>query len=402
MARWSLEAQLTQTTTANGTLQHRYVLVDRSIPNGLGQPFRVKLDPNGVPYFDSQIPLLLGLMGIDESGTGVLLGPSLTDQLPEDRVRLMLTNPPVLYAELSAIASHVQAEARLGELASVGMLNGHGAATAAVQIEVIRPDGRDYITLTEMLDSIARPRESLRVTVDADAFFDADLYADFGTLLVPVDNPAVQPRISLAWTDAITNDPRLKLNFATLQPPTISNFSQLVKLKELTVRDVTDLIRRLVDLVERMSGEDLLHKRLPLVNTSIGEVLNTIDFVAEIVERIVNDPQSTLRQLERDLEQRSGLADHELTLHSTRPWAFCAWMSNWDRSDQRNAVARHRSGQRWTGCRLGRLSGGGASPDGRCHFALHVGLDLVPSVAADLMTRCWSTIRPARLNLDTR
>jgi hypothetical protein len=309
-----LEAQLTQTSTADGATEHRFVLVDRTTPNGLGQPFRVKMDPDGVPFFDSQIPMLLGLMGIDESGTGVLLGPVLSDQLPEDRVRLMLTNPPVLYAEVSAIAANVQAEARLGELASIGIRDGHGAATASVQIEVIKPEDRDYITLTEMLDSIARPRDGLRVTVDADATFQADLYADFGTLLVPVDDPALQPRIAFAWNDAITNDPRLRLNFDTLEPPTITNFSQLIKIKELTVRDVTDLIRRLVDLVERISGEDLLGKRLPIVNTSIGEVLNTVDRVSDLVDRIVNDPQSTLKNLERDLEQALGLADHELTL----------------------------------------------------------------------------------------
>ncbi|XZE17820.1 SdrD B-like domain-containing protein [Pirellulaceae bacterium SH449] len=309
-----LESQLVATQTANGSTEYRFVVVDRTNPNGQGNLFRIKMDPTGTPFFDSPIPMLLGMIGVDESGSGILLGHVLTSHLPEDRVRLMLTQPPVLYAEVSAIAANVQADARLGELASVGIVNGHGMATAAVQIEVVRPEGREWITLTEMLDSTARPREGLRVSVDANASFHADIVADFGTLLVPVDNPNQQPRIAFQWQDAITNTPNLRLNFDTLQPPTITNFSQLVKLKELTVRDITDLIRRLVDLVERVSGEELLGRRLPIVNTSLGEVLDTVDRVSDLVDRIVNDPQSTLKTLERDLEQVLGLADEELTL----------------------------------------------------------------------------------------
>ena len=161
---------------------------------------------------------------------------------------------------------------------------------------------------------MADPAGRIDVSVDASVEFEADLVADLGGLNVPVDNPALQPRIEFAWPHAISSDPQLGFNFDTLQPPSISNFSELVRIKEITVEDITELLRRLVDLVERISGEDLMNRRLPLLNTSIGEALDTVDYVAELVDQVTTDPAATLKTLEAELESALGLLDDQLTL----------------------------------------------------------------------------------------
>ena len=299
-------------------LNHRFLVVDRTDSQAGEATFAIRVDPSVDPEANSRLPAMLGLTGTDAADSGSIVGPDLKPDTRNDRFRIKLTEPPVLHAEVSAIASDVHAQARLGELASVTVDNGHGSATASIDIVLNVPTGGDSISLAELLSASNDPARLITVIADADIEFGADLSADLAGLNVADPDP--QPRIEFAWPDAIQTDPSPRLNFDTLAPPTITNFDELVRLKELSAEDITDLVRRLVDLVERISGEeDLLDRRLPLLNTSLGEALDTVDRVAELVDQIVSDPDATLSDLEAELEQLLGLDDDELTLSYDAP-----------------------------------------------------------------------------------
>lgn len=309
-----LQVHLRPTRSSDGSTTYRFIVEDLSIPSYSQNSLRVRHSVDNVVGTSSQLPLFIGLLGQSEPGVSVINGVPLEIPVPEDRMRLLLTEPPVLYAEVNALAENVQASARLGELLGVSIENGSGQAAASVRLEVIPPVDRDYWTLTELLDALVQPADVVRVTAESSLQFVADLNADLGGLNVAVDDPALQPRIRFDWPQVFSTDPRLQLDFTSLQPPQIENYSELVRLKDLTVADITEFTRRLVDLVERMTGEDLLGRRLPLINTSLAEVLDSVDAVSQLVDAIVHDPNATLKDLEHDLEESLGLSDEQLTL----------------------------------------------------------------------------------------
>ncbi len=307
-----LEAQLQQVLGPDGRTTSRFVLFDQTFSSGGEATFSVRIDPTAGES-TTQLPLFLGLSGTDISGTGIIVGPILTPDSVEDRVRIKLTDPPTLRAEVSAIASNVNAEIRVGELLTAGLQNGSGQVTASVELALVPPDGQDYLSIKDLIGGLANPSEQVRVTVDAGVQFGGEVFVDAAGLNVQPDDPSVTPRFAVEWPNAITNDPRLQFQSDTLSIST-DNFSNLLKFKGLTLQNITDLVRKVVDLVERISGDQLLGRQLPLVNTSLGEVLDTVDHVAELVDGIVNDPDATLQTLEEDLETALGLEPDELTI----------------------------------------------------------------------------------------
>ncbi len=291
---------------------YRFALFDRTEPSGGEADFRVMVDPSSGSDQNFNMAAFLGLVGNNFDGTGIIAGPDLVPDPIEDKVRLKLTDPPTLRAQLSAFASDVNAEIKVGELLGARLENGFGQATATVELTPIPPLGQDFLTLRDLLNSATNPGERLQVTVDADVEFGGEVYVDFaGINADPI--PGQEPRIDFVWPDAITSDPNLRLQTGTLSF-THRNLNELLKFERLTVQDITNLVRKVVDLVERISGDQLLNRQLPLVNRSLGEVLDTVDRVSEIVDRIVQDPDATLETLEQNLESTLGLLADELSL----------------------------------------------------------------------------------------
>ncbi|MEM9643765.1 MAG: hypothetical protein AAF989_02130, partial [Planctomycetota bacterium] len=263
--------------------------------------------------FGSMLPTFLGIYGRDVNNTGVIVGGSMELVDDSERVRIKLTDPPILAAAFEATATDVTADARVGGLASASLRNGQGLAAGSVQLQVVPPIGRDFVTVNDLIGAVGGRNNLLKVELDTDLQFGADLALDLGGLNEQFTDPGEVPRVDIAWPDFITNEPNIQIQFDTLDVG-FSNAENLFKLKDLSLQDITNLIRKVVDLVGRISGDDLLNKQLPLVNTSIGEVLDTVDYVDDLVMQTIEDPDASLKTLESLLEDSLGLQDSQLTL----------------------------------------------------------------------------------------
>ena len=296
------EVQLLSNTSLFGAHELNFVLHDRTADTSSGiSQFSVMLDQTQNPPDEALLLTLLGLLGEDALGTGVLVGNNLSNQNTGDRVRIMFTEPPVLHAEFNVTASDVNASLQLGELLGAGIQNGYGTVSGMVDIAFRLPEGRDFVTLTELLNSLGDPGELIDVTIDADAAFGGELFVDFAGLNVQPDNPGQIPRIDFTWNNIVTTQPQLALNTDTLNFG-YTNFDRLLQFDGLSVQDITQLIRRVVDLIERISGDDLLNRQLPLINKSLDDILNSVDYVAKLVAQIQNDPEVGLDLLETRIE----------------------------------------------------------------------------------------------------
>ncbi|MEL6104936.1 MAG: PKD domain-containing protein, partial [Planctomycetota bacterium] len=254
----------------------------------------------------------LGLVGVDTGGTGVIESRNLRSVIAEDRVRVRLTEPPTLRAEIGVAASSLNASAKIGELLAANFENGYASATAVVEVGIRVPEGQEYLTLSELAKSVADPAEHLNVSVDADLTAGGEVAVDLAGLNVPPDPDSI-PRIDVTWDDLLTSDPNLRLQPENFQFTT-AHFDNLVNFKKLTLEDITNLIRRVVVFLETVSGEGLLDEPLPLVNRSLGDVLDTVDAVNGRVEEILADPNASLDTLEVAIEDALGLQPDDFTL----------------------------------------------------------------------------------------
>lgn len=307
-----LEAQLVRVEQSGRQPILRYVLVDRTEPAGGETPFSVRI-PQGTTEPHSMLPIFLGLGGVDQVGSGVIVGPSLTEVETQLAERIRITEAPTLHAEIGVAAENVNASVRVGELLGANLENGFGAAALTVDLALLPPAGQDYLSLKDLLDALANPSEQLAIRVDADVEFSAEVSVDLAGLNIQSDNPNEIPRIILDWPDAITNDPNLRLQTDTFSITT-ENFDNLFKFDKLTVQHITELVRKLVDLIERMSSDRALERNIPLLNASLGQVLGSVEHVTRIVDQITTNPDATLQTLEQDLENTLGLEPDELTL----------------------------------------------------------------------------------------
>ena len=256
---------------------------------------------------------MFGVVGTDQLGTGVITGAPLEAPENQDRLKLLLTEPPTLHAEFTATLSDVNGSVQLGELAAAGIENGNGVITGFVDISIVPPAGKDFITLADLIGVLNNPGELIDITADLDASFGADLFVDLAGLNVQEEDPNLQPRIEFNWPNIVTTDPALRVQTDTLSFTT-PNIERLLQFDGITVSQIVEVIRRLVDLVDRMTEGDLLGTQLPLVNASLADVLNGAAEVATLIDRILENPQVGLNELEGEIESLLGLADNQFEL----------------------------------------------------------------------------------------
>ena len=289
-----------------------FVLRDRTNSNAPVAEFQIVASEDNADSTAGLFAAYLGLIGVDTGGTGVIESRDLNKVIVEDRVRIKLTQPPTLRAEIGVASSNLNATAKIGELLGASFENGYASATAVVEVGIKVPEGQDFLSLNDLARSITNPFESLDVLVDADLTAGGEVAVDLAGLNAPPE-PGSVPRIDITWNDLLTNDPNLRLQPENFQFTT-ANFDNLINFKKLTLEDITDLIRRVVVFIETVSGEGLLDKPLPLVNRSLGDVLDTVDAVNERVEEILADPNATLDTLEVAIEDALGLHPDDFTL----------------------------------------------------------------------------------------
>ncbi|MEO1526149.1 MAG: PKD domain-containing protein, partial [Planctomycetota bacterium] len=289
-----------------------FVVRDQTTVNAPVAEFQILASSENTDSTSSLFAAYLGLIGVDSGGSGVLESRDLREVTNEDRVRIKLTEPPTLRAEIGIAASSLNATAKIGDLLGASFENGYASATAVVEIGIKVPEGQDFISLSDLARSVTNPFESLDVSVDADLTAGGEVAVDLAGLNVPPEAGSV-PRIDVTWNDLLTSDPNLRVQPENFEFTT-ANFDNLINLKKLTLEDITDLIRRVVVFVETVSGEGLLDQPLPLVKRSLGDVLDMVDAVNERVEEILADPNATLDTLETTIEDALGLQPEDFTL----------------------------------------------------------------------------------------
>ncbi|KLU06274.1 Alkaline phosphatase [Rhodopirellula islandica] len=307
-----VEASLQRTDSGVGRGLYRFVIVDRTT-EPTGAPFSVTLDHSG-GHAMSTLPIELGVIGVDANGLGRLVGASLRSTSETTRgLDVRVTRPPTLHASFAATASNIQASAAIGQLLSAEVRNGYGSFSGSLDLTVPVPAGQDFLTLQDLGNAIIHPFTSLDLDLDADLAIGGELIVDVAGLNTQPTDPNEIPRIDLVWDNILTADPRVRLqpeNFSL----TSENLDNLLDFSDVSVQDIIQLIGKVVEFVENVSGEDLMDKPLPLIGASLSEILNVAEDVANLIEQLQDSPGGLLNALEAEIVQMLGLEDHQFDL----------------------------------------------------------------------------------------
>lgn len=307
-----VDASIQRVESPTGVASYKPVIADLTQPSGSAN-FSIRMDRDqGDPI--SPIPLELGLVGSDLQGGGTITGPKLTvGGSSALQSRIKISRPPTLRASFSAIASNIHASGRIGDLLSIEIENAYASASGSAVVTVPVPEGQEFLTLADLGDAIVDPLNTLELTLDTELQAGGEVVADILGLNQQPTDPSEVPRFDLVWTDLLTADPQLRLSTEGFSATT-DNFENLARFPELTFEDITQLIRKVVDFVGLIVGEDLLNRKLPFVDSSIDDILDTADYVNDLVNQIRDDPNATLDTLELEIESLLGLQGDEFTL----------------------------------------------------------------------------------------
>ncbi|MEM6689049.1 MAG: hypothetical protein AAF664_06455, partial [Planctomycetota bacterium] len=276
-----------------------------------GGTFSITVQPGAAAGSFSNLPLLLGVFSPNEGGAAIAgseikpAGKSILD-------RIRITEPPSFVANLSVVASDINATATIGGVASASLVDGSASALGSVGLSVIIPPGQDSLSLRDLGRAIVDPLNSLDLDLDLDVQASAELQAELFGIPLTSDVPGERPRFDLVWDDVITADPSVRFQPENLQVTT-ENFGVLIP--EFSLRDIPRLIRSAIEVVNNIASEDLLGQQLPIINVSLADSLAAVDRVAEIADNVISNPEGTLEEvedaIERGIEDGLGLDDSQ-------------------------------------------------------------------------------------------
>lgn len=271
------------TASVDPDTQQAIRLVDTSIGAGT-------LSVSGLP--GSFVALDLGLVGTDVDGDGVLVGQALHGVTDADRFFIDAAGS-MLGGNISLSAADVDATARVG-FVDVSINSGTGTASAGVSVSLTDPgtgaaDGR--ITFDELFDALANDPGSL-IDVQGptgSASFELPIEVNPAPLSPPGD-----PRLIVTISDLF--DPG---TFAAAIEP---EFDLLSGLEEFAFSQLINGLREVQSFLTGVEANELLQKELPLVNTSLAEVLELSARFGRIIDRLEADQPRTIAAFHDSLE----------------------------------------------------------------------------------------------------
>ncbi len=222
---------------------------------------------------------------------------------------------------LTVSASNLAATARFAifgvDIGHDGMGHGIGSAmgNVSVLLNVRNPDGGNRIDLTRILGDLSH----IGSYVQLDPSFHADLDVNLPNLKVTPNIPGL-----LTGTPAIT----IKIpDFRHLQYNpnpyevgvndqgvfiTYPNFGALMNFRCLGFTDFAITLASLSDQLRQINTFDFLNKPLPLINKSIGDILDFASQIAETIQAVGRGEGEQLDQLEHTIEELLHLSDNNL------------------------------------------------------------------------------------------
>ncbi len=234
----------------------------------------------------------LGLVGLDADGDGILVGQPLHGVTDGDRFSIDVAGSS-LGGNISLVANDVDATARVG-FVDVSIVNGHGSASAAVNVSLNDPgtgaaDGR--ITLDELFGALADNPASL-ITVlgpTGSASFDLPIQINPAPLLPPAD-----PHLIVSMTNLF--DP------ATFSAAITPQFDLLSGLEDFAFSQLIDGLRHVQTLLADVENINLFKQQLPLVNTSLADMLGLSEKFGRVINRLEADQPRTINQFRQSLD----------------------------------------------------------------------------------------------------
>ncbi|MEX2187724.1 MAG: hypothetical protein WD875_13050, partial [Pirellulales bacterium] len=280
------------------------------------QAIRLVDSSNGTAAFSvaalqgSFAALDLGIVGSDVDGDGVIVGQALHGVSSGDRFFIDPANS-TLGGRLNLIAGDVDAAARVG-FVDVSIVDGQGTATAAASVSLTDPgvgannDGR--ITLDELFDALAGDIGSL-VTVTGptgSAAFDLPITVNPAPL-----SPPSNTRLVLTASNLF--DP------ATFSAALTPEFDLLEGLENFAFAQLIDGLREVQAALAGVENINLLQQKLPLIDTSLADMLELSARFGRVIDRLEADQPRTIAQFEQSLDaalqaEISGTTLPDLTL----------------------------------------------------------------------------------------
>ncbi|HEX2473437.1 MAG TPA: hypothetical protein VHK01_01755, partial [Lacipirellulaceae bacterium] len=284
---------------------------------------------SGLP--GSLVAIDLGLVGSDVDGDGVLVGEALHSTLisqtnagsngagapaakaqagigESSRFFIDPTNS-MLGGNISLFANDISATARFG-FADVSILSGSGSASASASVSLKdpgtgSPDGR--ITLAELFEAL---------TNDAGSLITAQGPTGSATFDLPI-------RITLNGTPITPpGDPHLNVTMSNLfDPDTFAaainpEFDLLNGLKDFAFAQLIAGLRQVQSILEGVESNDLLENELPLIDTSLADILELSGRFGRIIDRLEADQPRSLSQFQSSLQAAIQAEVSELNLPS--------------------------------------------------------------------------------------
>lgn len=222
---------------------------------------------------------------------------------------------------LTVSASNLAATARFAifgvDIGHDSLGHGIGSATGnvSVRLNVHNPDGGNRIDLTRLLGDLP----NIGSYVQLDPSFHADLNVNLPNLKVTPNIPGLltgTPAITIKIPDfrhlqynpnpyeAGVNDQGVFLTYPS--------FGALMNFRCLGFTDLAITLASLSDQLRQINTFDFLNKPLPLINKSLGDILDFASQIAETIQAVGRGEGEQLDQLEHKIEELLHLSDNNL------------------------------------------------------------------------------------------
>ncbi|MGE3312307.1 MAG: hypothetical protein AB7O66_20265, partial [Limisphaerales bacterium] len=280
-------------------------------------------DLNGDGNLDTQLGTInsLQILG-DESDTAFTELGFVVGQIDRSDVRGLFVDDVELEGSVTISATDLGASFRFGVF-SIGMADGAAVGAASIHIGLEGPTGATRFLLTDL--KLAAPDFGSILRVAPVLSGSIDITAPTITLEPElIDLPEGEPiRIyipDIHFTDynAAPYDPDFNATGLFITLPTVGGLGNFSCLTFLNIVQALDSI---ADELEAMQGLGFLGQRIPLINRSIGDLLDGAANFAELVEGLATADADTIATLEADLEAFFQVSNPRLITLSVEDYA---------------------------------------------------------------------------------
>ncbi|HEX8203803.1 MAG TPA: calcium-binding protein, partial [Isosphaeraceae bacterium] len=201
-------------------------------------------------------------------------GGTTTQQLTAALDRFFLREV-ALKVDAVATVADIDGTARLG-LFNIGLVDGSASARVGVSVTVTDP-GRDFrdLVVTPVLSGSAQANLPVRLT------------ADVAGLTFPLDTGLV-----IAWPDVT----RTETLSARLEPA-VTLDSLLGSVESVAMGQIIEAVDRAIDFLHGVQERGFFQERLPVVNRSLADLLDTADRLEALKRDLEANPPKTINEL---------------------------------------------------------------------------------------------------------